>query len=218
MSNTTNLPNNSQLSPLDSERKMILDTLHRLNEEELVTVKYAYLVQRGIGNPEVTKVTGYSDSAASCLLRRLTEPEYNKRLITSLMTRSKCGPKSSFLYFLRKEVMLEDIELTMNERGFDYERFLVQRSSKNKSASSSTKEDNQQVNTSVPSPSITSQTMLENASQHSVSNQEQNGGSPLLIAFKKALAERDAQIQQLKQEVALLRQEQQELAQSFLGS
>ncbi|WP_414574079.1 hypothetical protein [Nostoc sp. CCY 9925] len=131
MSNDSNLFINSQLPNSSSEQKKIRDTLYRCSEPELLIIQFAKTIERGIDTADVMKYLQCSDSAASSTLRRLADSEYNKRLIFPLFNRSKCGARGAWLYFLKTEVKLEDVQAIIKDRGYGYEDFIERQSKKN---------------------------------------------------------------------------------------
>lgn len=223
MSNSTNLFTNSQHLNTDSEQKKIIDTLYRCSKEELLLALYAKKLERGIDSADVRQYLQYSDSAASSILRRLTDPVFNKKLITPIMTRERYGAKGAWLYFVKDEVMLEDIEKICQARGYSYQKFIENQRRKNSKQNDVTyQKENTKTSTDIPiqerkvdncgvetdqtetvktvaSEKVTAKSVeFENPLDTNFTG----GEFPFLFeVFKNQLAEKDRQIQKLQGEL-----------------
>lgn len=222
MFNNSNLFGNSQLSNISPEHKKIIDTLYRCSEPELFVIRYARTVGRGIDSGDVIRYLQYSDSAASSILRRLADPKYNKRLISPLLNRDKCGARGAWLYFINEEVKLEDVEKIIQEQRYNYQRFIDNQIKKNSKNDGNTNQDqNREISTHAPitSTQINHQEQekpqeekieLSVSELNDVKNQAFNltdyselneNEFPFLFSIlRKEIAEKDKQLQQLKTE------------------
>lgn len=124
MSNNSNFFPSSQLSNFASDQNKITDSLYRCSEPEILLIHQIKIAERGIGVADTKVLLQYSDAAASSILLRLTDNTRNHRLLVPLLRRERCGARGSLLYFVNKEVKLEDIEKVIKVRGYSYQKFI----------------------------------------------------------------------------------------------
>ncbi|MEH1964544.1 MAG: hypothetical protein V7L05_32895 [Nostoc sp.] len=222
MSNNTNLFTNSQTLNIDSEQKRIINTLYRCSEPEILLIRFAKTKERGIGSRDVMHYLLYSDSASSSILSRLANSKNNTRLIFPPLVREKCGPRGTWLYFVREEVKLQDIDQVIQEQKYSYERFIDGQKKKKSTGDSGIYQDQiSETSTYEPvgSTEINHQeakNLQQERTESTVSDfdnvKNQETKLPNLAEFnedefpfmfdilKKELVEKDKQLQQLQKE------------------
>lgn len=212
MFNNSNSSDDSQHFNAAIEQKKITDTLYRCSEEELLLTLHAKKVERAIDSTDVRNYLLYSDSAASSILRRLADPTKNKRLKTPIMKLEGSGARGAWLYLVREEVRLEDIERICQERKYSYQEYKKKKNSKQDDATS--QEESDKISTEIPTQEHEVNSYKEEKEQTKASKTvdsedastksvEPDDSLPYVFeVFKNQLAERENKLAEQKNKLA----------------